>query len=366
MPIPYAYARLFLAMAIALPVHAGEFRNEYDVTVYVSDLETAKTRIDAFVNECESGARKGQVRTDGGAEPGRSEPEPFRVESRSESRNSLYLTLSLSGADLAKLNALLSKLGHVGSREMKSVDNADRLEQDSMELAFLREKKIAYKNQLAAPDSSPDKSGTRRIMEEIHATDLSIFKLEKAMAKLRDIRSGASVRLRVEEENTSPRGTSFAFVNMPGVEYGLLRIENPKPGFSAGIYQGASIKYLFTRGKSFGMIGVYHAFDDGEGADSAAVSELFFLSLGQDFYSRHFGRGANRFLNLYTGYTAGGAFLSGDAFSRWSWHLNPYLGLELFKNKNILIDNKVGYFIPLRYTRKLRGLSYGASFNFAF
>jgi hypothetical protein len=366
MPFPFALGCFLLAFACALPVCAGGFRSEYDVTVNVTDAGKAKARIDAFVNEAKAAVRESQVHVDGDAGANQPGTASFLVESRSETRNSLYLTLTLSEADFAKLKALLPKLGYVGRSDMKTVDNADQLERDSMELAFLREKRLAYEKRLAAPDTSKDHTAADNLWEAIHGLDRSIFAMQKAIANLSNTRGGILVRLRVEEENTSPSGTRLSFVNMPGVEYGLLRIENPEQGFSAEIYQGASIKYLFTRGKSFGMIGVYHAFDDGAGADTAAVSELFFLSLGQDFYSRHFGRGANRFLNLYTGYTAGGAFLSGDAFSRWTWHLNPYLGLELFKNKNILIDNKIGYFIPLRYTRKLRGLSYGASFNFAF
>lgn len=352
------------AFAIAFPVRAAEVRTEYDVTVAVTDVEKAKTRIDAFVNEAKAAVQVSQTRFEGDANPNRPYPGSFRVESRQETRNSLFINLALSEADLAKLNGLLREMGYITNNQMQTIDNTDQLQRDSLELAFLRDKKLAYEKRMAAPDTSRDHSATDNLLESIHSVDRSIFDMQKAILNLSNSRGGILVRLRVEEENTSPSGTNLAFVNMPGVEYGLLRIENPEKGFTADLYQGASIKYLFTRGKSFGMIGVYHAFDDGP--DSTAISELFFLSLGQDFYSRHFGRGANRFLNLYTGYTAGGVFLSGDDFSRWTWNLDPYLGLELFKNKNVLIDNKVGYFIPLRYTRKLRGLSYCASFNFVF
>ena len=34
-------------------------------------------------------------------------------------------------------------------------------------------------------------------------------------------------------------------------------------------------------------------------------NELFMFSFGQDFYSRHLGRGTRKFLNLYTGYQIG-------------------------------------------------------------
>ncbi|MBW8888387.1 MAG: hypothetical protein JF616_11585 [Fibrobacteres bacterium] len=364
MGFPLAAACLFSALAYAVPVRAGESRSVYDVTVNVTDAEKAKARLDAFVNEAQAAVRETQVHTESNSVPASANSSSFRVEGRSETRNSMLLNLTLSEPDFAKLNALLPQIGYVGSSTMQTIDNTDQLEKDSMELVFLREKKREYEKRMAAPDTSQDHHVSDNLLESIHSVERSIFDMQKNIANLSNTRGGILVRLNVQEESTSPSGTNLAFVNMPGVEYGLLRIENPEKGFTADVYQGAAIKYLFTRGKSFGMIGVYHAFDDS--SDSTTVSELFFLSVGQDFYSRHFGRGANRFLNLYTGYTAGGVFLSGDDFSRWTWNMNPYLGLELFKNKNVLIDNKVGYFIPLRYTRKLRGLSYCASFNFVF
>jgi hypothetical protein len=364
MRLPLSAVWVLSAFATTFPARAGEVRTEYDVIVTVTDAVKAKTRIDAFVNEAKAAVRESQVQNEGDAGPSQPYPGSFRLESRSETRKSLSINMTLSEKELAKLNSLLREIGYIGSNQMQTIDNTDQLQKDSMELAFLQEKKLAYEKRMAEPDTSRDHRITDNLLESVHSVDRSIFDMRKTIMNLSNTRGGILVRLRVEEEYTSPSGTDLSFVNMPGVEYGLLRIENPEKGFSADVYQGGSIKYLFTRGKSFGMIGVYHAFDDS--SDSTTISELFFLSLGQDFYSRHFGRGANRFLNLYTGYTAGGVFLSGDDFSRWTWNLNPYLGLELFKNKNVLIDNKVGYFIPLRYTRKLRGLSYCASFNFVF
>lgn len=44
----------------------------------------------------------------------------------------------------------------------------------------------------------------------------------------------------------------------------------------------------------------------------------------------------------------------------------PSIGLELLKNKYILIDTKVYYFVPLGSYRNLRGLSYHLSFNIVF
>ena len=56
---------------------------------------------------------------------------------------------------------------------------------------------------------------------------------------------------------TSPEYTDVSFVNMPGFEFSYLNIESPKQGISSANYQGYFLKYLFTKGKSFGLIGVY-------------------------------------------------------------------------------------------------------------
>ncbi len=46
--------------------------------------------------------------------------------------------------------------------------------------------------------------------------------------------------------------------------------------------------------------------------------------------------------------------------------LNPCLSVYPLKNKYMLIDTRVAYFIPFSNNRNLRGLSYNAAFNFVF
>jgi hypothetical protein len=100
--------------------------------------------------------------------------------------------------------------------------------------------------------------------------------------------------------------------------------------------------------------------------DTVRIQEMFQFSFGQDFYPKHFGRGNNKFFNLYTGYSIGGFFATSNTRSQTICNLNAYFGIELFKSRHILIDNRVGYFVPLTYNRDLRGLLYNVSFNFVF
>jgi hypothetical protein len=93
---------------------------------------------------------------------------------------------------------------------------------------------------------------------------------------------------------------------------------------------------------------------------------MFAFGFGQDFYSRHLGRGTNKFFNLYSGYTFGGLLASNDAKKNFMGYFAPAIGVELFKNKYVLIDTKVNYLIPFKDVRYTRGLAFNASFNFVF
>ena len=150
------------------------------------------------------------------------------------------------------------------------------------------------------------------------------------------------------------------------MEYNYLRVDHPQKGISSGVYQGAGVKYLFTRGKSYITFNVMK--NTSPVSDSLTFKELFTYGFGQDFYPHHFGGGKRKFLNLYTGYSIGGIFATSDAGSKAMPYITPNVGLEIYKNKSILLDAKAGYFIPIDKNTNfhLRGISANVSFNFVF
>ena len=181
----------------------------------------------------------------------------------------------------------------------------------------------------------------------------------------------AYVTLRLFDEVSFPvANRKVNFVNMPGVEFGYLHLDNPRPGFSAANYRGYAVKYLVTRGKSYFNLGIYKAVQPStEPGDSLFINELALINFGQDFYPRNFGRGKRRYLNLYTGYQIGGfiANRNNEKKSEFIVNANLSLGLELLKTKHVLLDVKESYFLPIhRESRNLRGLLTQASFNFVF
>lgn len=166
-------------------------------------------------------------------------------------------------------------------------------------------------------------------------------------------------------DETSPRQTKVRFVNMPGFEYSILMISNPKPGFSASYYNGYNLKYLFTRGKTFVNVGVFKA-KDVAATDSTTLTDAFNISFGQDFYSRHFGRGARKCFNMYSGYNVGFMAFRGETTSTKTIYVSPTVGVELFKNRFVLWDLRGSYYLPFKHNYDLRGWQFSTSFNVAF
>lgn len=154
-----------------------------------------------------------------------------------------------------------------------------------------------------------------------------------------------------------------SWINMPGIEYSFLSIENPLEGESASQMHGVSLKYMFNYKKTYALLSLYKA---NETNSPTQYNEIYMFALGQDFYSKRMGGGKKKWLNLYTSFNTGVYMATGETSKLNSWFLNPFLGLEIYKSKNILIDNKVGYFVPFKSNRNTRGLLYNVSFNFAF
>jgi hypothetical protein len=173
------------------------------------------------------------------------------------------------------------------------------------------------------------------------------------------------VDLEIEDETYTPQTSSVSWINMPGVEYSYLQVEEPQDTLSSPYYQGVFLKYVFTKGKSFATLGAYKTTNKLD-PDTMHYSEMFVFGFGQDFYSRHLGRGSKKFFNLYSGYTIGGMLASNDKRKQTFGYLAPAIGLEIFKNKYVLIDSKVNYIVPFQNTRHMRGLAFNLSFNFVF
>ena len=288
----------------------------------------------------------------------------IRIQNQTEDKTDLDLKFYLTVDEYEKWNELLPKLGYISYKTASSISNLTKVNDINLEINYLSQKNKSYSEILGKIDEKSPSYLTlwneQKILEE------KIFNLQRELIYLNKKENKYAIALELNQEITSPEETGVSFINMPGIEYSYLTISEPKKGISGPNYQGYFVKYMFTKGKSYVNLGIYKNSNTAT-VDSSAFSEMFVLAFGQDFYSRHMGRGKRNFLNLYSGYTGGGILASSTYTSKTMLYISPSIGLEIYKNKYMIIDTKVNYFLPLTdVNRNLKGISYNASINFVF
>lgn len=290
-----------------------------------------------------------------------------RVQKQEETPEQLTAEFSLRTADLARLDSLTAALGYVLENNLNARDLTARQQQLQTEAEAEAARLARAQAQLGETTLTPPQR--QSLQNDVERAEAQLRQLRQQQQVLTEHAGQAYVSLRVFDEISFPTGNRrISFVNMPGVEYAYLRLDNPKPGLTSRAYQGYAVKYLFTRGKSYFNLGVYKPVSNDKAAERF-VNELFVINFGQDFYPRNFGRGRRRYFNLYTSYQVGGFILSrnDDKQNDFIPNVNLGLGVELIKTRHILLDTKASYFVPINNrSRDLRGVLGQASFSFVF
>ncbi|RSK48878.1 hypothetical protein [Hymenobacter rigui] len=290
-----------------------------------------------------------------------------RVQKQEETPEQLTAEFSLPTREIPRLDSMAAALGYVLENNLNARNLGTRVQELQAEEQTTAARLTSTQARLRSEKLGNEERVALQSEAERYETQLRQVRQQQQL--LSSHQGQAYVSLRLFDEISFPTGNRrVSFVNMPGVEYAYLRLDNPKVGLTSPAYQGYAIKYLFTRGKSYFNLGVYKPTTTNK-TDSAFVNELFVINFGQDFYPRNFGRGRRRYLNLYTSYQVGGFILNrnDDKKNDFIPNLNLGLGLELVKTRHILLDTKGSYFVPLNSrSRDLRGLLGQASFNFVF
>ncbi len=329
-------------------LYCQEYQSKKNIQVYVSKLDESTSKINDFIK-----INNGII------------------------TNSNYSTavyeceFLINMSVLPRIDSLANKMGYITLNTFKAENYHQRIKTLENKIEKLQSENKIYQKQLKDSLLLPiDIRNTQTIYNKISNNIVNISNLEIEVNQYKQNVNDSTcwVNITINDELSTPNNSRVSFVNMPGLEYGLLKTENPVEGTSASMYQGLSVKYMFTRGKSYFNLGVYKALENNK-SDTSLINELFLINFGQDFYPKNFGRGKRKFLNLYTGYQIGGFITNqnNNKNSEFIPNANLSIGLELFKNKYILIDNKVSYFLPLNeLNRNMRGILYQASFNFVF
>ncbi len=311
-----------------------------NITVITLDYTTSKTSFRKFIAE-----------------------NNININSQDESKTSITATFDANKEVYVQMRTLINTWGYISNDDINTTGYQLELDEIDLEIEFMTQKKNSFEQILQQHEMKS--AQYESLWREKQGLEDRIFNLKKRKTVLEKNALPYRITITIMEEMTSPVESKVTFVNMPGVEYSYLKIENPNDTVSSAYYQGYFLKYLFTKGKSYASVGVYQSTQKPAG-DSTILSELFVMNFGQDFYSRHFGRGSNKFGNLYSGYTVGYIAASNEVRSQDIFYVSPSVGLELFKNKYILWDTKVNYLIPFSYQRNLRGFGLNTSINFVF
>lgn len=344
---------LRITMLAALTANAQQnngkeyiYLNEQEYTIYSSDYKSGRKRLESFILA-----------------------QQYTVVKQTETKTSHYYEFNVPITLQARIDSLVATLGYVSHKQLTAYNNEEKLEAARIDLATLQNKKKEYEVMLAKMDSAGSAKYYQH-WEKIREIEAEIAWAVKKISQLEKISPLYRVKISINDEQVNPTNTKISFVNMPGVQCSALFTENPLPGHSYAVYHGLFLKYLFTRGKSYFALGVLKAAGapPSDTLRTRASSEIFNLAFGQDFYSRHFGRGNKRFLNLYVSYQVGASMYFTDQSAITIAFANPGAGVELFKTKHVLLDCSVYYFLPLadNYNRNMRGWMPALSFNFVF
>jgi hypothetical protein len=306
--------------------------------------------------------------------------------------------LEIPLSQLLSIDSIFNPLGVVSASNVES-QNLE-LEIEKVERTIALKKKELFKAETQINDeriafdlTQKDSSIGLKVLEESLRTvqrninrlqdNISSFEnyIDEQTILLNSLKKGqnmAKLSLTLYDEITMPDGRKqkISWVNMPGVSYSYLTVENPKFGTSHGAYAGMNLKYMFTRGKSYIELGVLKPINPYSSAEitqdprlSSVKNEFFNVQFGQDFYTKHFGRGRRKFFNLYSGYTVGLSIPNqyDDAKLKSMPISSLSIGVELFKSKHVLLDTRAAYYLPLSIeNRNTRGILYNTSLNFVF
>jgi len=282
-----------------------------------------------------------------------------KVNSQDETERQIHIVFYLQKDDFTALSAFIPQLGFISNKNISTSSNQERLSKINLEIEYITQQNAAFNLELKSMTSKDERY--YNYWKEIRDNEKKIFDLRAEVQTLTN-KTGYLANITIYDDVTDLT-SKISWVNMPGASYDLLWIESPLKGLSSSTYRGVHLKYLFTRGKTYATLGTYRSASTV--ADSAQYSELFTVGFGQDFYTKHFGRGKNKWLNLYSGYELGLAYCTSNKDSRTMITGQVFTGLEIFKNKYFLLDNKVGYFVPFsNLNRNMRGVVYSVSVNF--
>jgi len=319
------------------------------VTIYTSDFVIGKNKLTTFIasKKCE-------------------------VLNQDKNSKNFDVSFELNQNMVGTLDSTLNQIGYIAS----SIQNNNNIKLKAKKLEAELEDNLYKLNKLSNKLKTDTNMASRKNLDYlIENIEENNRRITRNLNQIKDNFNVVFVKVTINDEFSNTSNSKISFAKMPGVSYHRLYIENPKNGVSENLYTGFSMKYIFTKGKSYFQIGVMKSANNllkvtiYDSLKANTINEFFTFEFGQDYYTRYFGRGNRKFFNLYSGYSIGGTIMNhvNDLNTRFAAFTNLSMGIEILKTKHILLDVKGSYFLPLTViNRNTRGIIMSGSFNFVF
>jgi hypothetical protein len=202
--------------------------------------------------------------------------------------------------NLANILSEIDELGITGLKEIEALNFTAALEEAGFDLEYLNSQKEIYRLELqktTRTDGTDTSYG--ELFTRAREIDSSIYEKTREIQDLQRQMRYTVIRVTLSEKNIQDldsRDDFSGFINMPGVEAKYFHPENSGDGSLQPDYLGGSLRYMFTRGRSYFLIGVMKPLDPGSG--STAINDIVSYAVGKDFYPRYCGFTAYLSLNV--------------------------------------------------------------------
>ena len=273
--------KIFLILSISTmflrPVKAQYYEQDvYSatkyVTIYTSDFVVGKKILNNFlsIKKCEVLNQEINTRN-------------FEV--------SFELNENLVGS----LDSTLGLIGYITSATQNNNNNKLKVKKLEAELDDNTFKLDKLRNKYKLDSNANSRKNQESTMENLEENNRRI---SRNLTQMKENYQTVFAKVTINDEFSTTSNSKISFAKMPGITYNRLYIENPKNGVSRNLYTGYSMKYIFTKGKSYFQIGVIKKTNDDnfhqqiyDSLNGNTINEFFTMEFGQDFYTRYFGRG---------------------------------------------------------------------------
>jgi len=274
---------LFLGMfcAVSLAQKKSNFVTGMEATVNSVDFLNSKSKMLQYLRENSS---------------------EIVIFTQTESEKTIFFLLYVKENQFRSIDSFLPGLGYVSEKNITSTNNSDKVEELKLKIEYLQSQKNEYSTEIAKMTRD---DRYYQYWNKIREYDKEIMDLKNELRNY-EVKYDFRISLTIRNDIDDLTSNEISWVNMPGIAGEMLFTENPYSGKTSDKYYGYLLKYMFTRGKTYSCLGTFKSLPQVK--DSTTLRDLFLLSFGQDFYTRHFGRGKNKFFNLYSGYHLGGMY----------------------------------------------------------